>query len=137
MKKHLYLLFIIISLVITSCTSAGKLEFIVATSSEECPMVIDEVTTCVDIFTENKNVVYKCTFDEDEAGIYLSKMDNLEYRKVQKKIMLEYLKKSKYSDEEVREMINLCKDAKYDIIYRFIGTVTGYKYEIVLSSHEL
>ena len=133
MKKHLYLLIIIITLVITSCTSAGKLEFIVATSSEECPMVIDEVTTCVDIFTENKNVVYKCTFDEDEAGIYLSKMDNLEYRKVQKKIMLEYLKNS----EDAREMIKLCKDAKYDIIYRFIGTVTGYKYEIVLSSHEL
>ena len=137
MKKILYVFVIAISVALTSCTPAVKLEVSIAAASAECPQTIDEYTTCLDIVTEEKNVVYKCLLDESKAGIELPDMDNKEFRKIQKRIFLDELKSNTRKDETVAELVKLCKDANYNIVYRFIGSLTDYKYDITIYAYEL
>ena len=137
MKKILYVFVIAILVVLTSCTPAGKLEVAIAAASAECPMVIDEYTTCIDIVTEGKEVVYKYLLNESKAGFELPDMDSNEFRKIQKRIFLDELKSNAKKDETVAELVKLCKEANYNIVYRFIGSLTDYKYNITVYAYEL
>lgn len=118
---------------ITSCTSVGKLEMAVAAASAECPMELDEVTKVVDIKTEDKNVVYECVIDEDKTGFNVSIFDDAEIKKELKKEQKSLL----YQSAETIEFAKLIKEANYNLIYRYIGSNTGYKFDITIYSYEL
>ena len=129
MKKILYVLAFAISTILTSCSPAGQIEIAVAAASSECPIELDEATTIVDIITEDNNIVYKCVFDEAEAGMDLSEIAGIEFRKIQKQLFLNEFKSLQKQDEAYAELIKLCKEANYNIKYRMIGSMTDYKYD--------
>ena len=133
MKKFFYLFAVIASLMITSCTSAGKLEIAVAAASAECPIELDEVTKVVDIKTEDKNVVYECVIDEDKTGFNVSIFDDAEIRKELKKEQKSLLNQN----AETIEFAKLIKEANYNLTYRYTGSNTGYKFDVTIYSYEL
>lgn len=133
MKKFFYLFALIASLMITSCTSVGKLEMAVAAASAECPMELDEVTNVVDIKTEDNNVVYECVVDEDKTGFDVSLFDDVEAKKLLKKEQKSFLQ----HNLETIEFVKLVKEANYNLIYRYTGSNTGYKFDITIYSYEL
>ena len=137
MKKILYVFVIAFSVILASCTPAGKLEVAIAAASAECPKVIDEYTTCIDIVSEGKEVVYKYLLDESKAGFELPNIDNKESRKIQKILILDELKSNARNDENAAELVKLCKEANYNIVYRFIGSLTDHKYNITIYAYEL
>ena len=118
---------------ITSCTPKSKLEMDVAASSTECPIVVDEVTKIVDIKTEGKNVVYECVIDEDLTGTDISLLDDVEIKKELKKEYKSFFRQN----PKLVEFVKLVKEANYNIIYRYVGSNSGYKFDITIYSYEL
>lgn len=137
MKKVLFVFLIAISMVLSSCTPEGQLEIMVAGLSTECPMTIDETITCTDIFTEGKNIVYLCVVEEQEVGFNLSKIVNSQTKHLVKEDMLRNYRLQTITNKDFATFIQLCKEAKYNIIFRCIGSSTGDKYDITIYSHEL
>ncbi len=133
MKKLFYLFALIASLTITSCTPDAKLEFAVGAASAECPIVVDEITRIVDVKTEDKNVVYECVIDEDMAGFKVSVLDNDESKIILKKECKSLLSQN----SETIEFKKIIKDANYNLKYRYIGSNSGYKFDITIYSYEL
>ena len=71
-------------MVLASCTSAGKLELAVKAVSAECPIVLDETITIVDVAIEENNVVYKCVIDEQAFEVNVSDLDDPDVKKAMK-----------------------------------------------------
>jgi len=128
-----FLALIMCAFIISACTSSGKLEYEVAASAAECPFAIDEITTCVDIFTENKNVIYKLVIDETDFTI--QDINNPEGKSSMKENLLLNLLTN--DDTETQDFLKWVKEAKYNIIYRYIGASTGESMDVTIYNHEL
>lgn len=133
MKKIIFVALTICALIISACTPSNKLEFEVGAASTECPFAIDEITTCVDIFTENNNVVYKCVVDETEFT--MQDLNNPDGKSALKDNM--YINRLANEDQDVEDFYNMVKEAKYNIVYRYIGASTGESFDITIYNHEL
>lgn len=136
-RRMMGFLVIICAAMLVACTSTTQLEIEVAAAAADCPMVLDNGFTITNIDTEDNNVVYECVMDESESDVLLSDMDVLEVRAELKEELLESIRTEKLYDDDIKDMVKLCKDANYNIIFRLIGSHSGYKMDIVLYSHEL
>ena len=134
MKNFFYAcVMMLLSLVATSCTSETKLEIAIAASDEECPMVVDEFTTLTHITTEDNNVVYECVIKEKDFK--LKELDSSELREELKMEM-----KSNFldqNDSDIQEFKKLIREAKYNVVFRYIGENTGYTFDIKIFNHEI
>jgi len=133
MKKIIFVALTICALIISACTSSNKLEIAIGVAAKECPFTVDEYTTCVDIFSEGTNVVYKYVVDEDEFTV--ADLNNSEGRATLKNEI--YLNILANDNKDVEDFYNLVKEAKYNIIFRFIGGSTGESIDITIYHHEL
>lgn len=118
---------------VTSCTSSNKLELEIEAASSECPFTVDECTTCVDIFSEGTNVVYK--YVVDEAELTVADLNNPEgiaalKNEIHQSILTD-------ENQDVKDLYNLIKEAKYNLIFRYIGGSTGESIDITIYNHEL
>ena len=121
----------------TACTSNSQLDLAIRIAAADCPMVIDEMTTVTDIFREEGNVVYACSVDEGIAEVSVSELDMPLIRDVMKNAMLETLKEMNENDDDFKEFVKLCKDAGCNIVYRYIGSESGYSMDIPIYPSEL
>lgn len=139
MKNQFKFMFIICALlsalVLNSCAPEYKLEFAIGTASAECPVDLGDGITITEIDSEDNNVVYTCIVDESDSETLVSDMDNHRIRSVMKESILSTLVNS--SDPDMNEFINLVKEAKYNIVYRYIGSLSNAKVDIVIYPHEL
>lgn len=139
MKNQFKFMFIICALlsalVLNSCAPEYKLEFAIGAASAECPIDLGDGITITNIDSEDNNVVYTCIVDESDSETLVSDMDNHRIRSVMKESILSTLVNS--SDPDMNEFINLVKEAKYNIVYRYIGSLSNTKVDIVIYPHEL
>lgn len=135
MKKYFLFCALIIALVLTSCSPEFKLEFQVGVASADCPVDIGDGVTITNIDTEGNNVVYTCVVDESDGETSVADFDDPFVRSVMKEASLEYIKTD--SDPDTRELIRLIKDANYNIVYRYVGSHTNAKVNIIIYPHEL
>lgn len=133
MKKLFYLFALVSAIVMSSCSSGSKLEFQVAAANKQCPMSQGPGLTISKICTEANNVVYVCDVDEYQANLSVEEMNTPEAMSVMKPAMIQSLT----ADPETQELIELVKDANYNIVYRLIGSPSNNQVEIVIYPHEL
>jgi len=122
-------------LMVSACTSKTKLEIAIAAANSECPTDLGDGVTLMKMYTEADAVVYEYVCDEMESEMSVVDMEDPYVRAVLKESIIEDLKED--TDKDVIEMLNLVKDAQYNIIYRFIGSHTGHKLDITCYPHEL
>lgn len=134
MKKFFYAcVMVMLGLAATSCTSETKLEIAIAALDEECPMVVDEITTLTHVTTEDNNVVYECVIKE--SFFKLKELDSPEMREELKLEMKSIL--FDQNDSDIQEFKKIVKEAKYNVLYRYVGENTGYTFDIKIYNHEI
>lgn len=133
MKKFCYVLLLLCAMAVTACTPKARLEIEVAAANGSCPMDLGEGFTITKIETEGNNIVYECVCDEDDYVI--SDFEDPEVKSVMKSVDLMLFQNNQ--DERTRELIRLCKDANYNIVYRYVGRITASTCDIKIFSDEL
>lgn len=134
--KYMFFIGALLSaLVMTSCGPEYKLEFAIGAASADCPIYLGDGITMTDIDSEGNNVVYTCIVDESDSETLVSDMNNHVVRSVAKESILSSLVNNPNPD--MNEFINLVKEAKYNIVYRYIGSLSNEKVDIVIYPHEL
>lgn len=114
---------------LASCAES-KLKAAVEQAGKELPMKAEEGIIITDISLEGDYVVYGAKVDEN-----LYSIDLLEENKAElKKSMMGELDSS---DEDVKEMLKLCKEANKGISYIFTGDQTGETCEVRINPSEL
>lgn len=134
-KKLFFISAVMGALVLASCSSGSKVEIAVGAASADCPMDLGEGLTITDIDTEGNNVVYNCVVDESDGETSVADFDDPIVRSAMKEAMMEFLLDD--SDPDMKEFIDLVKDANYNIVYRFVGSHSNAKVDVVVYAHEL
>lgn len=134
MKKSV-LFFVLFSIVVlmSGCRPEAKLGFMVGVASSQCPMEVDDGLECTDITIEGNSVVFVCEMDEDD--VLVSELNNPFVKESMRSVWLEEY--SSGDDEDLQELIALCREAKYDLVYRFQGKSSGSVVDITISWAEL
>jgi hypothetical protein len=137
MKKiHLFVLSLVAAvMLLPACSAGSKLELAIAAASAECPMKVDEGVNVIDIVSEDNNLVYKFEIDEEVSEITLEDLANPTLKSLMEQGMKESFLSD--SDEDERELIDLCREAKYGVIFRFIGKESGDHIDLKIDAEEL
>lgn len=134
-KAFLFCALLSATLVLTSCGPEVKLEYQVGVASADCPMYVDDGLTITDIDTEGNNVVYTCVVDESDGETSVADFDDSFVRSMMKESIMDYIINNQ--DPDVKELTKLVKAANYNVVYRYVGSHTNAKVDIVIYSHEL
>lgn len=134
MKKFYYVLALLCVLAVSACTSKSQLELQVAAANKECPIYIEDGMKATKIMTEGNSVVYVIEVMEDEDFI-VSDFRDPDVNDVMKAMMLMDLQND--SDPDIKDLLRLCREANYNLVYRFIGMLSGTSADIVLRASEL
>lgn len=97
------------------------LEASIAAANAECPMRIDEQTVVTKIQRHGDYVEYVAVVEET-ADMDVNNLNIPEIREQLRKNILDGIKNQ--NDNDVREMIRLCKENKVGIEYRYVGSRT-------------
>ena len=119
----------------SACTSEGRLNVLVGATSAECPMDLGDGLTITNIDTEGNNVVYTCVVDEMKSEISVADWDNSFVRSMMKEYIINDFISN--PDPDMKELIQLVKEANYNFVFRYIGSHTNNKIEIVVYPYEL
>lgn len=82
---------------------------------------------------EDNNVVCVCEVDEDVAGFNVSIFDDPALMNQVKPGVVQAIS----SGSDGQKLVELVKDANYNIVYRLIGSPSNNQVEIVIYPHEL
>lgn len=140
MKKLLFLMALLCCFALESCdlsTSAEEqLKATVEEVNNKCPMRVDEFTICDRIFTENRKVVYQYLVDENFWGTTLQERNDVIFQLELKSSLEDNLESAKYN-ENLMSFLELIDDAGYDLVYRYIGSVSGFFIDVRFPNEEL
>lgn len=115
---------------VSSC-SKSKLAIAAAAANAECPEQIEEGLTMTEVKLEDGDLVYVIELDETVGTINELKLGAAFLRPV----MAAQL--TAKNDPDIVELINLVKEAKADIVYRFIGSQSENQFDMTFSHSEL
>ena len=88
--------------------------------NEQCPMDMGSGITLQSVRIEDLAVVYVCVVDEDSVS-----MDLIEERRDDIQHFLEEYMAEASQDINVQQFVKCCKSVEKDVIYRYIGSVSG------------
>lgn len=121
-----------ISLSLFSCQGVASftIEKIIEQANAECPMYIDEDIVCDRIYISGSNVIYNYQTSPDIVEGILLLGDTA------KQFLFDDLQSMAATDKDLRTMIDLCVEAKYNIVYKYNDNM-GYSARVSISYHEL
>ena len=135
MKKITLILVATILALTTACSKSSQLKTAIAVANKQCPMVIDEGVVCTEITVENDNrIVYVCQMDEPD-DFTVCDFNTPLVKMLMKETMSEYL--TTQSNSDTKEIVELIKELKGSIVYRFIGTTSGCKSDVSINHTDL
>jgi hypothetical protein len=105
----------LLALLLTSCGIAAEaIEESVKEANKQCPIYIDEYTTCERIYTSGNNVIYDYRTDPEVLELLPSVgVEECKY------IILSEIAQTKRTSEDLRHVIELCVEAKYNMVYDY------------------
>lgn len=137
MKKLTVLLLSIVGAVamMTSClTPEQQIEKAIKKVNEQCPMDVGNGMTIASLTIEDNNIVYLFEIDETQ-GMSVQIFNMPEVKDAMKKTLVEqYLNED---NKDTAPLTKLCKEADYNLVFRFAGKPSGDEAEIVVNADEL
>lgn len=133
MKRAAHLLAIICIGFLASCSSSSKVEVAVKAANQQCPIDIGGGAKVTKIVTESHEIVFYCKCDEAQLGGTVTEL----YEGPQKSIIKEALTQELHSGSDEQAILDLCKEAQYNIKYLMEGSPSGEKVEITISHEEM
>lgn len=115
---------------VSSC-SKSKLAIAAAAANADCPEQIEEGLTMTEVKLDEGNLVYVVELDETVGTIEQLRLGAALLRPV---IVGQF---TADNDPDIVEMVNLVKEAKADIVYRFIGSQSEKQFDLAISHTEL
>ena len=135
MMKRFLQLFAILSIgLLASCSSSSKVDAAVKAANTQCPMDLAGEATITQIVTEGNNIVFYCEWDESALGGKITELMEGPQKAIIKDAMIHELRAA---DQETQKIIDLCKEAKYNIKYKMKGSPSGETVEIIILHEEL
>lgn len=137
MKKSILFTFLmaIFAITITSCSSnQDELKKACEEASKQCPVQADYGMSIVSIDYADNNVVYNVEVDENIYG-----PDAIQQFTGAKDQMREAMKQAilSGSDKEIGAMVDLCRKANANIVFKYVGKPSGKSFEIEIPTNEL
>lgn len=135
MKKLITLLLLAVSLSGFAESPVSLLELAVREANVDCPYDIEDGLTITKLATEANNVFYTCMVDEVVTELTIEDMRIPEVNEAMKEVLISSLKDT--SDEDIKEFRDLVKQARYNVVYRFVSNRTGNETDIKIYTNEL
>lgn len=117
---------------IEKVTPQEMLQMSALTANVQCPMQIDRFTVMTSVDVEDGNLVYVYEVDERYVSINALRAAKTQLRAVIKNQLL-----SRSVDPSMSKLLQICKNAEANIVYKYVGEQTGDKMKIVLDPSEL
>lgn len=139
--KRICLLMLLSLAVLTASAQLGSLystasvEIGARVLSAKCPISLGEGHTITSVDTEGHNLVFTYVIDEryDDTTLYYLR-NSKSYRAEVKDELRDMLL---HSDSDTRDLVKRVKKASYSIVYRFVGSYSNSKVNIVIYPNEL
>lgn len=138
MKKLtvLFLSIITVAAMMTSClTPEQKMQKSIEAANKECPMDLGGGLTMASVTGEDNNLISTFEVNEETMGISVKLWNMPEVKDAMKKSMVELYKNG--SNKDVAELSKMCKEANYNLVFRFEGKPSGEVVEITVNADEL
>ena len=138
MKKLavLFLSIVSVAAMMTSClTPEQKMQKSIEAANKECPMDLGGGLTMASVTGEDNNLISTFEVNEETMGISVKLWNMPEVKDAMKKSMVELYKNG--SNKDVAELSKMCKEANYNLVFRFEGKPSGEIVEITVNADEL
>ena len=138
MKKLavLFLSIVSVAAMMTSClTPEQKMQKSIEAANKECPMDLGGGLTMASVTGEDNNLISTFEVNEETMGISVKLWNMPEVKDAMKKSMVELYKN--VSNKDVAELSKMCKEANYNLVFRFEGKPSGEVVEITVNADEL
>ena len=138
MKKLaiLFLSIVSVAAMMTSClTPEQKMQKSIEAANKECPMDLGGGLTMASVTGEDNNLISTFEVNEETMGISVQLWNMPEVKDAMKKSMVELYKNG--SNKDVAELSKMCKEANYNLVFRFEGKPSGEVVEITVNADEL
>lgn len=138
MKKLavLFLSIVSVAAMMTSClTPEQKMQKAIEAANKECPMDLGGGLTMASVTGEDNNLISTFEVNEETMGISVKLWNMPEVKDAMKKSMVELYKNG--SNKDVAELSKMCKEANYNLVFRFEGKPSGEVVEITVNADEL
>jgi hypothetical protein len=138
MKKLtvLFLSIVSVAAMMTSClTPEQKMQKSIEAANKECPMDLGGGLTMASVTSEDNNLISTFEVNEETMGISVKLWNMPEVKDAMKKSMVELYKNG--SNKDVAELSKMCKEANYNLVFRFEGKPSGEVVEITVNADEL
>lgn len=137
MKKSILftLMMAVMAITFAACSSSeDQLKKACEEATKQCPVQADYGMSIVSIDYDDNNVVYNVEVDEAIHGA-----DAMQQLSAAKEQMQEAMKQAILSgaDKDIAAMVDLCRKANADIIFKYTGKPSGQSFEIEIPSSEL
>ncbi len=120
----------------TSClTPEQKMQKSIEAANKECPMDLGGGLTMASVTGEDNNLISTFEVNEETMGISVKLWNMPEVKDAMKKSMVELYKNG--SNKDVAELSKMCKEANYNLVFRFEGKPSGEVVEITVNADEL
>ena len=120
----------------TSClTPEQKMQKSIEAANKECPMDLGGGLTMASVTSEDNNLISTFEVNEETMGISVKLWNMPEVKDAMKKSMVELYKNG--SNKDVAELSKMCKEANYNLVFRFEGKPSGEVVEITVNADEL
>lgn len=138
MKKLtvLFLSIITVAAMMTSClTPEQKMQKSIEAANKDCPMDLGGGLTMVSMATEGNNVISTCEVNEETMGMSIALWNNPEIKDAMKDGMVKAFLNG--GNKDVAELTKMCKEANYNLIFRYVGKPSGEVVDITINADEM
>lgn len=138
MKKLVAAAVILLSVCLVSCKSGfwsdeEIIQEAVNDYNKECPQIMDNGSSLTKVFIEGQDIVFQIDVFDEPKGHTVADIDTLAYKAVgMKSIVTE----SQYNNY-LRSLCESLQEVDYEIIYRYVGKISGATTEIHFSPAEI
>ena len=132
----MFLSIVSVAAMMTSClTPEQKMQKSIEAANKECPMDLGGGLTMASVTSEDNNLISTFEVNEETMGISVKLWNMPEVKDAMKKSMVELYKNG--SNKDVAELSKMCKEANYNLVFRFEGKPSGEVVEITVNADEL
>ncbi len=138
MKKLtvLFLSIISVAAMMTSClTPEQKMQKSIEAANKDCPMELGGGITIASVKGENNNLISTFEVNEETLGMSVQLWNMPEVKDAMKKSVVEMYTNG--NNKDVAKLTELCKEANYNLVFRFEGKPSGEVVEITVNADEL
>jgi len=133
MKKLtvLFLSIVSVAAMMTSClTPEQKIQKTIDKVNKQCPMDAGNGMSLASLTVDDNNIVYQFEIDETQG----MSVEVFNMPEVKDALVKQYLNED---NKDTAPLTNLCKEANYNLVFRFTGKPSGEKAEIVVNADEM